>query len=289
MAALLNYGKPQILELFKITLPSRLYWVLFPIEDLRVAVDTAKRVLMKEKTNRQLLGQSDTTTPFMKVGDVHNSNRNTVSFNTQDPIWEQLDNLTSMVYNMSIQKEEYNRPFKPVVHQKRRRGQNQQTSRDRDRNRSSSRDRAYYRWHYDQNFRPSYRRQSQDRQDNRRGNYRCPNYGTRSENRDRSRDRINCRWDFSNDRNRGRDRDRGRTRERCLMPRRDDRRYQSPNSNLGTRNRSTSRVTMNRDRVRCYKSREYDHFANECQNSVMDDSDGYESDRAVLQLIATDA
>ena len=41
---------------------------------------------MKEKIDRQLSGQSGTTTPFMKVGDVHNSNRKTVSFNTQDPI-----------------------------------------------------------------------------------------------------------------------------------------------------------------------------------------------------------
>ena len=45
---------------------------------------------------------------------------------------------------------------------------------------------------------------------------------------------------------------------------------------------------MNRDRVRCYKHREYCHFANECPNSVTDDSDGYESDRATLQLITTD-
>ena len=38
------------------------------------------------------------------------------------------------------------------------------------------------------------------------------------------------------------------------------------NSNSQTRNRSTSRVTMNRDRVRCYNCRENDHFANECPN-----------------------
>ena len=38
VAVLLNYGELQILELCKNTLPSRLYWVLFPIEDLRVAV-----------------------------------------------------------------------------------------------------------------------------------------------------------------------------------------------------------------------------------------------------------
>ena len=78
-------------------------------------------------------------------------------------------------------------------------------------------------------------------------------------------------------------------RERSLTPRRDDRRYHSPNLNLGTRNRSTSRVKMNRDRIKCYKCREYGHFSNECPNSVTDDSDGYELDRAALQLITTDA
>ena len=85
-------------------------------------------MLTKEKIDRQLSGQSGTTTPFMKVGDVHNSNRKTVSFNTQDLIQEQLDNLTSLVYNILVQKEAYNRPFKPQIQQKRRRGQNQQNS-----------------------------------------------------------------------------------------------------------------------------------------------------------------
>ena len=42
----------------------------FPIEDLRVAVDAAKRMLIEEKLDRQLSGQSCTTTAFMKV-DVH--------------------------------------------------------------------------------------------------------------------------------------------------------------------------------------------------------------------------
>ena len=71
---------------------------------------------MKEKIDRQLTGQPGTTIPFIKVGDVHNSNRKTMSFNKQDLIQEQLDNLTSMVHNMSVQKEGYNRPFKPKVH-----------------------------------------------------------------------------------------------------------------------------------------------------------------------------
>ena len=53
VAALLGYGKPQIVEVFKNTLPMRLYLVLFPIDDLRLAVETAKRILTKEKIDRQ--------------------------------------------------------------------------------------------------------------------------------------------------------------------------------------------------------------------------------------------
>ena len=34
VAMLLGYGELQILEVFKNTLPNRLYWVLFPIENL---------------------------------------------------------------------------------------------------------------------------------------------------------------------------------------------------------------------------------------------------------------
>ena len=49
VATLLGYGEPQILEVFKNTLPTKLYWILFPIEDLRQAVETAKRILTKEK------------------------------------------------------------------------------------------------------------------------------------------------------------------------------------------------------------------------------------------------
>ena len=49
VATLLSCGEPQILEVFKNTLPTKLYWVLFPIDDLRQAVETAKRILTKEK------------------------------------------------------------------------------------------------------------------------------------------------------------------------------------------------------------------------------------------------
>ena len=71
VAALLCYGKPQILEVFKNTLPTTLYWILFPIDDLRQAVETPKRILTKGKLDRQLTRQS-CSTPFMSIRDGHN-------------------------------------------------------------------------------------------------------------------------------------------------------------------------------------------------------------------------
>ena len=43
--------------------------------------------------------------------------------------------------------------------------------------------------------------------------------------------------------------------------------------------RSGLRTSTNRDRNRCFKCREYDHFANECPNLIHDNSDK-ESDSA---------
>ena len=68
VATLLGYGEPQILEVFKNTLPTKLYWVLFPIENLRQAVETVERILTKEKLDRQLTGQTSTN-PFMNIRD----------------------------------------------------------------------------------------------------------------------------------------------------------------------------------------------------------------------------
>ena len=46
------------------------------------------------------------------------------------------------------------------------------------------------------------------------------------------------------------------------------RNYSSNRGSLSnSRLRSGSRANTNRDRIRCYKCREYDHFANDCPNS----------------------
>ena len=52
-AVMLNYGEPQILEVMN-TLPSRLYLILFPIDNLRDAITTAKQVMIKEKIDRPI-------------------------------------------------------------------------------------------------------------------------------------------------------------------------------------------------------------------------------------------
>ena len=91
VARLLGYGEPQGLEVFKNIVPNRLYWVLFPIDNLCEAVETVKRFLTKEKINRQMTGQS--STPFMKLTD---KKRKTVSFDTRDVLERNSENMEQM-------------------------------------------------------------------------------------------------------------------------------------------------------------------------------------------------
>ena len=81
VARLLCYEDPQVLEVFKNTVPNTLYWVLFPINNLHEVVETAKRFLTKEKIDRQMTGQS--TTPFMKLTE---KKRKTVTFDARDAL-----------------------------------------------------------------------------------------------------------------------------------------------------------------------------------------------------------
>ena len=93
VATLLGYGEPQVLEVFKNTLPTKLYWILFLIKDLRQAVETAKRILTKEKLDKQLTGQTSTSL-FMNVRD---GTERKVSFNARDELGDKIDKLTVMV------------------------------------------------------------------------------------------------------------------------------------------------------------------------------------------------
>ena len=66
VAALLDYGDPHILELFKNTLTSRFYYMLYHIDNLREAVEMAKRVLAKKQMHKKA-GQSSASTLYKLV------------------------------------------------------------------------------------------------------------------------------------------------------------------------------------------------------------------------------
>ena len=112
--------EPQIIEVFKNTLPTKLYWILFSIEDLRQAVETAKRILTKEKLDRQLTRQTSAT-PFMSIRDGHYRK---VSFDTKEELGDKIDKLAAMIGKLATRDSGTNRKFKPQIHQSRVRGQN---------------------------------------------------------------------------------------------------------------------------------------------------------------------
>ena len=88
VATLLGYGEPQISEVFKNTLPTKLYWIWFPIEDL---------ILTKEKLYKQLPGQTSTS-PFLSVRD---RTERRVSFNTKDELGDKIDKLTVVMSKLA--------------------------------------------------------------------------------------------------------------------------------------------------------------------------------------------
>ena len=96
---------------------------MYPIDNLTLAVETAKRVLTKEKIDRQMSGQSSTA-PFMKVSDgqkscFKNSNKKEVSFGAIETIERNsgsMDKLTSLVREMNMKMDKYDAQYKPQVY-----------------------------------------------------------------------------------------------------------------------------------------------------------------------------
>ena len=249
VATLLGYEEPQILEVFKNTLPTKLYWILFPIEDLRQAVETAKRILTKEKLDKQLTGQTSTS-PFMSIRD---GTERKVSFNARDELGDKIDKLTAMMGRLAVKDSNDKRPFKPQIYKSRgsypqgpNRTYNQRNYQNRSRlgNRSDSRSRGQYgsnRPRFQQNYRGN------NFQENIRG------YG-----------RQNSRGEYRNNRHDGYNRSRDRSREGSFSRNYGNNRDRSSSN---SRSRSGSRASTNRDRIRCYNCREYDHFARDCPTS----------------------
>ena len=106
-----------MLELFRNTLPSRLYYMLYQINDLRVTVETAKRLLMKEQIDKQKSGQSSVS-PFMKASKVNtktNSEKG-VSFEALETIDRHsysIERLASMVSKLDMRLEKKEVPYRP--------------------------------------------------------------------------------------------------------------------------------------------------------------------------------
>ena len=234
VANLLGYGEPQILEVFKNTLPTKLYWILFPVEDLRQAVDTAKIILTKEKLDKQLTGQTSTS-PFMSIREGTNKR---VSFNTQDELGDKINKLTVVMSKLVTKDSHERRAFKPQIYKNR--GQNRSYGQGGYQARSNDRSKGYG---SNNNTRQNY-------QGNRfRGNFRWDN-------------RQNSREEYRSERYGNNNRDRNRSRGRTFTGN-----YRRDRSSSNDRSRSESRASTNRDRKRCYACREYDHLTRDCPNS----------------------
>ena len=179
--------------MFENTLPTKLYWILFTIEDLRQIVETAKRILTKEKLDRLLTGQTSAI-PFISIRDGHHRK---VSFDTKEELGDQIDKLVVLIGKLPTRESGTNRQFKPQIHQSRDRGQDRNYRETQNRYRSNNRSNSRYRGEYRQDrSRPRYKQN--DRRGNFRGNIRS--YGRqdsggeyrnshRNDSYDRSRNR----------------------------------------------------------------------------------------------------
>ena len=129
VVAMLNYGEMQILGNFKNTLRYRLYSPLINVNNLRDAIDLAKRVLTKEKLDSQLTGQS--STPFIKASSndsclPQNHHKKGVTFDAIETLERNsdcIDRLTSLVSDMKMTMDRKQFPYKPKIYQGRSRNQ----------------------------------------------------------------------------------------------------------------------------------------------------------------------
>ena len=82
----------------KNTLPSRFYYMLYQIDDLRVAVETAKRLLTKEQMDKKA-GQSSAS-PFMQVNQGNSTGKDKtekkVSFSAVEAMERPTDSIEGL-------------------------------------------------------------------------------------------------------------------------------------------------------------------------------------------------
>ena len=148
VAALLKYEEPQILELFKNTLPSRLYYMLYQIHDLRVAVENSKRLLNKEQMDKKS-GQANSS-PFMQASQGNSKskikakkNEKTVSYSAVEAIertTDSIEKLASLMNKMDTKLDRREDQYRPRMYPGRGRGCGYRQNNYMSRNRSYSSD-----------------------------------------------------------------------------------------------------------------------------------------------------
>ena len=77
--------------------------------DLRKAVEMVKRILTKEKIDRQLAGENSST-PFMSIKEGFSKK---VTFDMMGGIEQKIDKLMVMMGKLVMEDRGQNRPFKP--------------------------------------------------------------------------------------------------------------------------------------------------------------------------------
>ena len=190
---------------------------MFPIENLRQAVDTAKRILTKVKLDKQLTGQTSTS-PFMSIREGTDKR---VSFNARDKLGDKIDKLTVVMSKLTVKDSHERRAFKPQIYKSR--GQSRSYGQGGYQARSNNRNKGY------------------SMNNNTRQNYQ----GSRFRGNFRGNNRQNSREGYRNERYGNNNRDRNRPRERVFAGS-----YRRDRSSSNDRSRLRSRASTNRDRIR---------------------------------------
>ena len=279
----------QILENFKNTLLYRLYSTLINVNNLRDAIDLTKRVLTKEKLDRQLTGQS--SNPFMKASSndshmPHNHHKKGVTFGAMETLGRSsdcIDQLTSLVSDMKMTMDRKQSLYKPKIYQGRSRNHNRNRQNFTSRNRSFSIGRNHWNYNNRNNYRPNYRNRL-------RGRWNKHRSGDRSNNHQNYNRQGNMRPNYRQNvqrtfRNRSQSRNRNEDHTQGISRNRNNSRS-IPRRREESCSQSNSRISTNHDQVRYYRCREYNHFASECPNTPTDEETDYEDvDPASLQMM----
>ena len=105
-----------------------MYYLLYQVDNLNTAIETAKRIFTKEKIDKQKTGQSSAI-PFMEASQEKSKKKGKgVSFGaietkeTMDRHSNSIDKLTSLVNKLDMKLDKREAEYKPAVYQNRGRG-----------------------------------------------------------------------------------------------------------------------------------------------------------------------